>query len=307
MEPSMASADTTLHPSHTAPLAAARRWIGIYLQLAKARLTILVLATAAVGYLLAAGAPVAWTPLLWTLLGTALTAGGANGLNQCYEADADSRMARTRTRPIVTRRITIRHAWTASATGIALGAFLLSATVNTLTAALAAVSAIVYVFVYTPLKFRTSACTLVGAVIGALPPLIGAAATSSLPLAAWILATVLFIWQIPHSLALAWLYQNDYARGGFRLLIWADRGLTLDMIMLYSLALLPVSLTFSLAHLATGFYAAGAIALGLALQIIAFQLYRARSETWARRLFLATVIYLPLLLALLLADHFVAA
>jgi protoheme IX farnesyltransferase len=302
----MASTDTMLQPTRTAPLAPVR-WIGIYLELAKARLTALVLATAAVGYLLAADTPVAWTPLLWTLLGTALTAGGANGLNQCYEADADSRMTRTRARPIVSRRISLGHAWNVSALAIALGAFLLSAAVNTLAASLAAGTALLYVFLYTPLKFRTSACTLVGAAVGALPPLIGAAATGSLPLSAWILAAILFIWQVPHSLALAWLYSDDYAHGGYRLLVWADRALTLDMIMLYCLALLPVSLTFSLAHLASGWYALGAIALGLALQVIALQLHRARSKFRARRLFVATIIYLPLLMGLLLADHYLAA
>lgn len=303
----MASTDTMLQPTSTAPPAAPLRWIGIYLELAKARLTALVLATAAVGYLLATDSPFAWTPLLWTLLGTALTAGGANGLNQCYEAEADSRMDRTRGRPIVSGRIHLRHAWTASAAAIILGAFLLAATVNTLTACLAAGTALIYVLLYTPLKFRTSACTLIGAVVGALPPLIGAAGAGSLSLPAWILAAILFIWQVPHSLALAWLYSDDYARGGYRLLIWADRRLTLDMIMLYCLALLPVSLTFSLAHLASGWYGLGTIALGLMLQIIAFQLHRAPTQHRARRLFVATIIYLPLLMGLLLADHYLAA
>ncbi len=285
----------------------ALRFGGVYLDLAKARLTALVLATTAAGYLLAAETAIAWTTLLAALLGTALTAGGANGLNQCYEVPADSRMARTRGRPVVAGRISARHASIAAAGWIAAGTFILAAWVNTLAAALAAGAALTYVLVYTPLKQRHSVCTLVGAVVGAMPPLIGAAAaTDRVGLGAWVLGAVLFLWQIPHSLALAWLYREDYARGGFRLLVWVDRGWTLDMIMLYSLALLPVSLTLSLTGLAGGLYATGAIVLGLALQVVALQLFRSGAEVWARRLFVATVIYLPALLALLVADRPVA-
>lgn len=300
----MAMTGTISRTDRARQLQEALRLVRIYLELAKARLTALVVATTAAGYLLAGDGPVAWTTLLATLLGTALTAGGANGLNQVCEAAADARMARTRGRPVVAGCISARHASIAAAAWIAAGAFILSAFVNTPAAAMAAGAALVYVLVYTPLKQRHSICTLIGAVVGAMPPLIGAAAaTGRLGLAAWTLGAVLFLWQVPHSLALAWLYREDYARGGFRLLVWVDRGWTLDMIMLYSLALLPASLTLSLAGLAGGIYATGAIVLGLGLQVVALQLFRRGEQAWARRLFLATVIYLPALLVVLLVDR----
>ena len=188
-------------------MAGALRQTAIYLELAKTRLTTLVLLTTGVGYVLAVDGPIAWDTLFWTILGTALTGSGANGLNQCIEAEADRRMARTHGRPVAARRIGVRHAWTVSLMWAALGVFLLSALVNTLTAALGAVAVLLYVLVYTPLKQRSSICTLVGAVVGAIPPMMGvAAATGRLGLGAWILAALLFTWQIPHSLALAWLY-----------------------------------------------------------------------------------------------------
>ncbi len=300
------TSDTLLQRTYrTGSAATLLRQIAVYLELAKARLSALVLVTAAVGFVLAAEGPIAWTTLLWTLLGTALTAGGANGLNQWLEAPADHLMHRTRHRPIPSGRLSPRRAWAASMLWAMAGTFLLSTMVNTLTAMLAAAAILIYVLVYTPLKQRSSACTLVGATVGAIPPLIGAAAaTNHLGPGAWVLAAILFIWQIPHSLALAWLYRDDYARGGFRLLVWQDAAgrRTFQMILLYCLALLPVSITLSLTGLAGIWFALAALPLGTALLLMALQLHRSASDLWARRLFLATVIYLPILLALLLAD-----
>lgn len=302
----MTSLQTILQVHRSGSVTAALRLMAVYLELAKARLTALVLLTAAVGYVLAADSPIAWGAMLWTILGVALTAGGANGLNQCCETPADRCMTRTQSRPLVSGRISLRHAWTASMIWAALGVFLLSALVNTLTAALGAAAVLLYVLVYTPLKQRSSACTLIGAVVGAIPPMMGvAAATGRLSLGAWILAALLFTWQIPHSLALAWLYRDDYDRGGYRLLVWEDRGgrWTFQMIVLYCLALVPISVTLSLAGLAGWIFATGAIVLGGGLLAAAVQLHRTASDVWARRLFLATVIYLPALLALLLMDR----
>jgi heme o synthase len=281
-------------------------WAGTCLELAKAKLTALVLLTTAVGYAISSDRPAGWSTLLWALLGTSLVGCGANGLNQCLEAPADRRMLRTRGRPVAAGRIRPRNARDASLVWVAAGTLILAEAVNLLTAGLAVMAVMLYVLVYTPLKQRSSVCTLIGAVVGAIPPMMGVtAATGRLDAGAWILAALLFTWQIPHSLALAWLYRDDYERGGYRLLVWQDRGgrWTFHMIVLYCLALLPIGLTLSLAGFAGTLFAIGAIVLGSGLLAIAVQLSRTTTDAWARRLFLGTVIYLPVLLALLLMDR----
>jgi protoheme IX farnesyltransferase len=302
----MASGEMIVQTQRSAVAVAALRLAGVYLELAKARLIALVLVTVVVGYVLAADAAIAWGGLAWLLLGTALVAGGANGLNQCAEAPADRRMARTGGRPLVLGRIGLRHARTASTAWVTVGVFVLWAMVNLLTAGLAAAAALIYISVYTPLKQWTSACTPVGAVVGAVPPMMGAAAASGhLAAGAWTLAAILFTWQIPHTLALAWVYREDYARGGQRLLIGQDMTgrWTFRTILLFCLALLPVSLLPYAAGLSGWGYAVGAVLLAIPLLALAVQLYRTADEVWARWLFRATVIYLPVLLGLLLMDR----
>ena len=280
--------------------------VRVLVELTKARLSLAVVLTAAVGYLLAGGVEVHWWRLLWTVLGTALAAGCANGLNQVMEAARDARMCRTRGRPLPSGRITRRAAvlWSVGM-GLA-GCALLATCVNLLTAGLAVAAIAIYLLLYTPLKPRSTLNTLVGAVCGALPPMMGwAGATGRLDTGAWALALILFIWQVPHFMALAWLYRQDYRRGGFRMLPAIDpRGrLVGPVALLYSLALVPAALTVTLLGLAGAVYALGSIALGLWLILISARFHRRLTSACARRLFVTSVIYLPVLFGLMALDR----
>jgi protoheme IX farnesyltransferase len=292
-----------------APAAAAREFrprLGVYLELSKYRLSLLVLLTTAAGYVVGSPSGMDWPGLAAVLLGTTLAAFGANALNQCMEADRDARMIRTRGRPLPSGRLTPRAAWTYSVFIGAAGPAFLWAAVGALPAALALLCELIYVALYTPLKARSTLNTLVGAVVGAIPPLIGwAAAESGLSGGAWALAAILFVWQIPHFLALAWMYREDYARGGYCMLpiLDADGEITFRTILLHSIALAPVTIMLT-ATGATGWaYACGALGLSALLIVPSAQLYRQRSESAARRVFLASVVYLPLLLALMALDR----
>jgi len=287
---------------------ARRLWavVRAYPELAKVRLASLVVVTAAVGYLMAGGAHHSGRTLAATLLGTALAAGGAMALNQFLEAERDARMDRTRNRPLPSGILTRRHALVFGLTVAASGLATLAAFVNLLTAALGLTVVLVYTLVYTPLKPRTPLCTLAGAVCGAIPPMMGWTATGAeLSFGAWLLAGVLFLWQIPHFLALAWLYRDDYARGGFRTLPSVDASgrVTGAMAVLYSLALLPVGVLAALGGMTGWRFAAAALALGAVLVALASLLALRRTEPVARRLFLATLAYLPLLLGAMVADR----
>jgi protoheme IX farnesyltransferase len=283
-----------------------RSTIGDYLELGKARLSSLVLLTTLSGYFLAALGPIDWLQLAATLVGTMLAALGANAFNQLIEAERDKRMHRTRNRPLPAGRLTRRQALVfASACGI-VGPGLLSVLTSPLAGFLAAACLVLYVVVYTPMKVRSTMNTMVGAVVGALPPMVGwAAAAGTLEAGAWVLGAILFIWQIPHFLALAWLYREDYERGGFRMLPGVDPSgsLTFRAIVLYSFALVPAGLMLTLVG-ATGLvFAAGSLALGLAASWVAIRLYRTHSAADARRVFFASIIYLPLLLGLMMVDR----
>jgi heme o synthase len=285
---------------------AALRTALLLLDLTKARLVSLVVVTAAVGYLMAA--PGGWSGLhlAWTLAGTALAAAGSMALNQRIEVARDALMERTRLRPLPSGAISLSSA---TYLGIALGSagvLLLALAANLLTAALGLLVIATYTLVYTPMKTRSTACTLAGAICGAIPPMMGwTAATGGLAAGAWILAGILFLWQIPHFLALAWLYRDDYERGGFRMLPIVDPAgdATVLMVVLYSLALLPVGLSATLTGLAGWAYAAGSLLLGASLLALGALLARTRSLPAARRVFYATLVYLPLLLGLMVADR----
>jgi len=277
-----------------------------YLALGKPRLNTLVLATTLVGYLLATTAALDWYHLVATLAGTALAAFGANALNECIEADRDARMRRTCQRPLPAMRIAVRPALAVALTAGFCGVLLLAVRINVLAALLAAAAVLIYVLVYTPLKTRTPLCTLAGAVVGAIPPMIGwAAATGRIDLGAWLLAGILFLWQIPHALALAWLHRDDYERAGFRMLPCADPGgrLTCRAITVHALMLLPLGLAMALVGVAGSTYAIGSLLLGLGLIGPVLSLQRACSGPGARRVFVATVTYLPVLLGLMLLDR----
>ncbi len=277
----------------------------IVLELAKARLTALVVVTAFVGFLLAPYNSVDWLTLFWTLLGTALAAGGANAWNQWWEAPLDASMTRTKSRPLPSGKINHNYAFFCAAGLSISGIGILLHFVNLITAALGLAVIALYIFIYTPLKTRSSLCTLAGAVCGAIPPMMGwTAATGGLNYGAWVLGAILFVWQIPHFLSLAWLYKKDYARGGFQMLPLMDQkgGITFPLIVIYSLALMPLGLTVTLAGLSGWIYAAGSILLGFVLTTLGVVLSSHRRDKDARRLFLATIIYLPILLGLMIAD-----
>jgi protoheme IX farnesyltransferase len=276
-----------------------------YLELTKPRLSALVLVTTAAGFWLGMRSPRAWT-LLWpTLLGTALAAGGANALNQWGERAHDALMQRTRSRPLPAGRLRpIEALWFGTAL-VGGGIAFLTLSVNGLAGSLAALSAATYLFWYTPLKRSSSLCTLVGAIPGALPPLIGwAAARGSVGVGGWTLFAVLFLWQLPHFLAIAILYQEDYARAGFRMLplLEPGGGAAARQMTLYGLCLVPVSLFPTLLGLTGVWYFCGALALSSALLVVALRAALTRSAVACRQLFLASLLYLPLLLALLALD-----
>jgi protoheme IX farnesyltransferase len=278
-------------------------------ELAKARLNSLILFSALVGFLLGSvgsAGGVDGAILAWTLLGTALAAGGSAIINQWMERDRDALMERTRNRPLPSGAVSPRSALIAGVSACILGTAVLALRVHPITGVLALAVILIYVFLYTPLKIRTPFNTLVGAICGAIPPMIGwSAAAGALEPGAWVLAAVIFLWQIPHFLSLAWLYRSDYRRGGYRMLPVLDESghFTSRVLLAHTLALLPVPLALvSTGHAGT-VYGAGSTVLGLGLLTLGLRLYRVRSSARARSVFLASLAYLPLLLGLLVADR----
>jgi protoheme IX farnesyltransferase len=291
----------------TTPRAAVRSRGADFVSLTKPRLNTLVLVTTAAAYYLGDGHRLPWALLVHTMLGTALVAGGASALNQFWEHDTDRRMRRTRMRPLPDSRLAPQDALWFGVLLAAAGTAELVLFVNVLTAAVAAVTLISYVLIYTPLKRRTSFSTIVGAIPGALPAMIGwTAATNSLSAAGWVLFGIVFMWQMPHFLALAWMFREDYANAGFPLLpvLQPDGRTTGRQAVLYSAGLLPVSLLPMAVGLSTAYYLAGAITLGAILFVLSLEFASSRSMGAAARLFYGTILYLPLLWIVLLADHF---
>jgi protoheme IX farnesyltransferase len=277
-----------------------------YLILTKVRITALVLVTTAAGFLLASSARLDSALLAWTLLGTGLAASGAAALNQFLEREADARMRRTAGRPIPAGRMTPARGL---AVGIGLsvvGVAILVAFVNLLTGFLALATVLLYVGVYTPLKRMTPLNTIIGAVPGAIPPVMGwTAVTGEAGLPAWVLFAILFLWQLPHFLAIAWIFRDDYRLGGFPMLpvLDPDGEATGRQVALYCAALVPVSLIPTFLGLAGPIYFFGALLLGLAFLGAGLMMAVRRRGKEARRVLLASVTYLPLLLALLVADR----
>jgi protoheme IX farnesyltransferase len=271
-------------------------------ELVKARLTTLVLTTTLAGFYLGWQGPMNYLALFNALFGTALVAGGAAALNELIERDVDANMRRTRDRPLPSGRMQPDAALLIGFALAAGGLLYLFLLVNPLSSMLAAVTLASYLFAYTPLKRITTLNTLVGGIPGALPPVIGwAAARGSVDVQAWALFGILFCWQMPHFLAIAWMYREDYAGAGFVMLpnTDADGASTGRQAVNYSGALLLVSLTPSLLGLASALYFFGAFALGAGMIYCAWRLQAVRSRPRARQLFFASIIYLPLLLGLL--------
>lgn len=270
-----------------------------YYELTKPRMNALVVITTAVGFYLGSRGWEDWRLLLHTVLGTALTAAGASVLNQYIERDLDALMPRTANRPLPAGRISPMEALTLGVIYSIAGVLYLVAMVNPLAAMLAAVTLGTYVFLYTPLKTKTSLCTIVGAIPGAIPPMIGfAAAQGHLSPAAWALFGILFIWQLPHFLAIAIMYRDDYAQGGMQMLPVVDQQMSLTgrQIVLWSLALIPVSLFPSVVGLTGLAYFITAVALGVLMLCYGVRCAITRRRVDARRLFFASIIYLPALL-----------
>jgi protoheme IX farnesyltransferase len=269
--------------------------------LTKPRITLMVVLTAMFGYYLAAP-EIDPATLVNLLVGTALSCAGAGVLNMAMEKRADGAMHRTRNRPIPAGRVATGTAVSYGGILATAGVALLAVKVNGLTAVLSAATLILYLLVYTPLKSRTSLCTIVGAIPGALPPVMGwAAARGTLDGGAWALFGVLFFWQLPHFLALAWMYREDYERAGYPMLSVGDPegASTARQVVLQTLALLLISLAPVWMGLAGGAYLAGAAALGVAFLAFGLAFAQVRSRERARRLFFASLAYLPGILGLL--------
>ena len=277
-----------------------------YLALTKPRLNLLVLFTTWGGVFLASPEGVPLATLLHTLVGTALVAGGAAALNQVWERHTDALMRRTRTRPLPDGRLAVGESTVFGLLISVVGLLELAVGVNRMAAAVAGLTLVSYVAIYTPLKTRTSLSTLVGAVPGALPPVIGwAAATGTVPLPCWILFGIVFLWQMPHFLAIAWMHRDDYARAGIPLLpvLEPDGRRTGRQALLYAATLWPVSLLPVIVGLGGVAYAVAATVLGFAFIALAALFARDRSIATARRLFLFSLFYLAVLWAALVTDR----
>ena len=284
--------------SNAAVLPVARSRAHDFVALAKPRLNFLVVASALAGYTMAGGDTSSVALLLCTLAGTGLVAGGASALNQVIERRPDGLMRRTRMRPLPDGRLQPGESLVFAIATAGAGLLILALGANLLSAAVAFTTLLTYAAIYTPLKRVSSFATVVGAIPGALPPVIGwAAARDTLSPGAWILFGIVFLWQLPHFLAIAWIYREDYARAGFPMLpvIDPDGHSTARQACVYAAALLPVSLAPTLVGMTGTTYFYGAFALTLLFLGLTLQFARTRSIPDARRLFFGSIIYLPLL------------
>ncbi len=288
------------------PLSATHSRSADLVALAKPRLNLLVVFSAAAGYVMAGGDTHDLRRVLCLVIGTGLIAGGASAFNQILERKQDALMRRTRLRPMPDGRLTIRDAIAFASVLTVLGLWILLLGANTLSALVAVVTLATYTIVYTPLKMYSSFSTVIGAIPGALPPVIGwAAAEDALSRGAWVLFGIVFLWQLPHFLAIAWMYREDYARAGFAMLpvIEPDGRSTARQAVIYAVALLPVSLAPTLVGMAGPVYFVGALALTCMFVVLALRFGVTRALADARRLFFGSIIYLPLLWILMVADR----
>ena len=292
--------------TNAAALPASRTRTSDYVALAKPRLNGLVVASALAGYAMAGGDTSDVVRVLGTIVGTALVAGGASALNQLLERDSDALMRRTRLRPLPDGRLQPFDALAFGSLLSTAGLIILAATVNLLSAAVALATLASYAIVYTPLKRRTSFATVIGAIPGALPPVIGwAAGRGGLSQGAWVLFGIVFLWQLPHFLAIAWIYREDYARAGLRMLpvLEPDGRSTARQAVLYAAALLPVSLAPTLLGMAGASYFIAAFLLSAALLLLSIRFARDRGVASARRLFYGSILYLPALWIVMIANR----
>lgn len=277
-----------------------------YFRLTKPRIALLIVISTAVGYCYGVGSSFNFTTFVHALVGTTLLAAGAATLNQWLERSWDAQMNRTKTRPIPAGTVTAQHAFLFGVVLTLFGVAELFIFCNVLSAGLGLLTSLGYLFAYTPLKRKHPICTTVGAIPGAMPPLIGfAAASSHLGIDAWVLFSILFLWQFPHFHAIAWMYREDYERAGVKMLAVARPfgvGLTIE-IMSALLLLLPVTLAPTILHMAGQVYFVAALLLDLAFIYFGLQLARERNRKRARGLLLASVLYIPVLFAFLVFDN----
>jgi len=299
-----------LHSGAVAPLERSqlslRERVNAYVELTKPRITFLIALTSAAGFALASRGSINYISLTSALFGIALLSSGIATLNQYLERDLDALMRRTAGRPLPSGKLL---PWEALAFGIgltALAEIYLLVLVNPLSALLGLTVIAGYLFGYTPLKTRTSLSTMVGAFPGAVPPLIGwTAARGTLDLEGWVLFAILFLWQFPHFLAIAWMYREDYSRAGILMLpvIEPEGRVTAQQIVVYTLMLIPISLLPAVLGMSGKVYLYGAIVLGLAFLYSSIRAAFSLSRQQARRLLLASVLYLPLLFILMVLDR----
>jgi len=276
-----------------------------FVALAKPRLNLLVVASTLAGYAMADGEPLGLLRICGLALGTGLVAGGASAFNQVYERDIDALMQRTRLRPIPDQRLQPLEAVMFGAAITIIGALMVAAASNVLAATVALTTVFVYVAIYTPLKRRTPLNTVIGAIPGALPAIVGwAAASGEITAKAWVLFGIMFLWQMPHFLAIAWLCREDYARARLQMLpvLEPDGRSTGRQAVIYGAALIPLSLAPAPLHMAGQTYFLGALVLGVAFLWVTFRFARTRSTRDARRAFFGSLAYLPLLWILMIAD-----
>ena len=292
-------------PSLSQVASSEKSWLAVYADLFKARLTFLVLLTTLVGFYIGSVVTVNYVLMLHTILGTAMVASGASALNQLWEREYDARMRRTQDRPLPSGRLQPQFVLFVGCALSVVGLGYLGLAVNWLTCLLGACSLLTYVCVYTPLKRVTWLNTAVGAIPGGLPPLMGwTAARGHLSTDGWALFGILAIWQLPHFMAIAWMYRDEYARAGFKMLPVLDPEgqRTGSQAASHTLALVPVSLCPSLVNLTGPIYFVGALTLGLVFIWAAVQFSRQLTQSRARRLFYVSILYLPLLLGLMVLD-----
>jgi len=280
-------------------------WVAVYADLIKARLTFLVVLTTLVGFYLGCRGPVDYLLMLHAVLGTALVASGAAALNQLLEREHDAKMRRTRNRPLPSGRLQPTTVMVFGGVCACAGLLYLALAVNLTTSVIGAISLLSYLFIYTPLKRITWLNTAVGAVPGALPPLMGwTAARGELSHEGWALFAILAFWQLPHFLAIAWMYREEYEKAGFKMLPAIDPSghRTGRQAISHTLGLLPVSLCPFVFHVTGTVYLAGALALGLTFLWFAVQFARQLTIPRARQLFFVSILYLPLLLGMMVLD-----
>lgn len=287
-------------------IALERSRVADYIALTKPELTFLSVLTALAGYYLGTGGTLAGFGVLHTLMGTAMVGGGAGAINQYMERHFDALMKRTEQRPLPAGRLSPAEVLAFGSALTVAGILDLTLFVNPLTGCLAALTSVTYLFLYTPLKRITPFSTLVGGIPGAIPPVMGwTAARNEINAEAWVLFGILFLWQMPHFLSLAWMYRKDYARAGYRLLTVVDeKGTrTVVSILVSTAVLLPVSGLLTATGSTGAIYAMGALVAGIALLVPAVRLAHARSSGAARTLFIASLVYLPVLMLALVLDR----